>query len=140
MRFTTTEPPMLDIEEAAVRRATESKEATDVETAPHVRSEPRIKPSAVMMSLATDPPGKIVSEPVKITPEEMKHPVVHRELDGERHVLSVEGFHLHYGKRKALHGIDMKIPAGKVTAMIGPSGCGKATLLRSVNRLNDLIH
>jgi phosphate transport system ATP-binding protein len=26
-----------------------------------------------------------------------------------------------------------------VTALIGPSGCGKATLLRSVNRMNDLI-
>jgi len=100
---------------------------------------PSIIPSAVMMSLATDPPAQIVPEPVKITPEEMKHPVVHPELDAERHVLSVEGFHLHYGKRKALHGIDMKIPSGKVTAMIGPSGCGKSTLLRSVNRLNDLI-
>jgi phosphate transport system ATP-binding protein len=26
-----------------------------------------------------------------------------------------------------------------VTAMIGPSGCGKITLLRSLNRMNDLI-
>jgi len=26
-----------------------------------------------------------------------------------------------------------------VTAIIGPSGCGKATFLRSINRLNDLI-
>ena len=63
----------------------------------------------------------------------------HPELDSETPVLSVEDFSLFYGQTKALHNINMKIPAGKVTALIGPSGCGKSTLLRSVNRLNDLI-
>jgi len=80
--------------------------------------------------------SKPVAEPA---PETGDAPIVHEAVHAERHVLSVERFHLHYGKRKALHGIDMKIPAGKVTAIIGPSGCGKSTLLRSVNRLNDLI-
>jgi phosphate transport system ATP-binding protein len=63
----------------------------------------------------------------------------HAELASERHVLSVDDFELFYGSAKALHSINMKVPAGKVTALIGPSGCGKSTLLRSVNRLNDLI-
>jgi phosphate transport system ATP-binding protein len=66
-------------------------------------------------------------------------PFVHPELAAEQQVLSVEDFKLHYGKTRALHGINMQISVGKVTALIGPSGCGKSTLLRSFNRLNDLI-
>ena len=52
------------------------------------------------------------------------------------HVKNVELF---YGDFKALHGINLAIPAREVTAFIGPSGCGKSTLLRSINRMNDLI-
>ena len=63
----------------------------------------------------------------------------HPEVDRETAVVKIEDFCLYYGKSKALHNIQMSIPAGKVTALIGPSGCGKSTLLRSVNRLNDLI-
>jgi phosphate transport system ATP-binding protein len=63
----------------------------------------------------------------------------HPELDLEPYVLEIRDFALSYGSKRALHGINMKVPAGKVTALIGPSGCGKSTLLRSVNRLNDLI-
>jgi phosphate transport system ATP-binding protein len=128
---------MLEIEETPVKTTAQLK--SDVQGAPEARREPRIRPSAVKMSLPIDPPAQIVPEPVDIKPESLHEPVIHPELDSHRHVVSVEEFHLHYGKRKALHGIDMKIPAGKVTAMIGPSGCGKSTLLRSVNRLNDLI-
>ena len=45
----------------------------------------------------------------------------------------------HYGKTKALNGINLRIPEKKVTAFIGPSGCGKSTLLRCFNRMNDLL-
>jgi phosphate transport system ATP-binding protein len=128
---------MLEIEETTQRKTPEP--VVEVPTSPEIRREPRIRPSAVRMTLPTDPPAQIVAEPVEIKPESLQHPVIHAEIDAQRHVVSVEGFHLCYGKRKALHGIDMKISAGKVTAMIGPSGCGKSTLLRSVNRLNDLI-
>ncbi len=34
----------------------------------------------------------------------------------------------------------MPIAKGKITGFIGPSGCGKSTVLRSLNRMNDLIH
>ena len=46
---------------------------------------------------------------------------------------------VHYGEKAALHGVDLHIPAGKVTALIGPSGCGKSTFLRCINRMNDTI-
>ncbi len=44
-----------------------------------------------------------------------------------------------YGKKQALHDIDLAIKPRSVTAFIGPSGCGKSTLLRSMNRLQELI-
>jgi phosphate transport system ATP-binding protein len=56
-----------------------------------------------------------------------------------RTMIEVEGVDFHYGKTKALHGINLKIPEKRVTAFIGPSGCGKSTLLRCFNRMNDLI-
>ncbi len=45
----------------------------------------------------------------------------------------------YYGKIKALHDINIRIPARQVTALIGPSGCGKSTFLRILNRMNDII-
>jgi len=64
---------------------------------------------------------------------------IHKELEAEQNILSVDRFSLFYGKQQALHEVSMGVPAGKVTSLIGPSGCGKSTLLRSFNRLNDLI-
>lgn len=54
-------------------------------------------------------------------------------------IISSRDFHLYYGKKEALKGINLDIYKGEITAMIGPSGCGKSTYLRSLNRMNDLI-
>ena len=48
-------------------------------------------------------------------------------------------FDFYHGTAKVLHGINLDIPANRVTALIGPSGCGKSTFLRSINRMNDII-
>jgi phosphate transport system ATP-binding protein len=61
------------------------------------------------------------------------------DADTARTILDVNSVDFHYGRSKALHGINLKIPEKKVTAFIGPSGCGKSTLLRCFNRMNDLI-
>ncbi|RJE79178.1 amino acid ABC transporter ATP-binding protein [Paracoccus sp. JM45] len=42
-----------------------------------------------------------------------------------------------YGPFQALKGIDLTIPPGKVTCLIGPSGSGKSTLLRCMNFLEE---
>lgn len=51
----------------------------------------------------------------------------------------VKDFNFYYGDFKALKDINMEIKKNKVTALIGSSGCGKSTFLRSINRMNDLI-
>lgn len=44
-----------------------------------------------------------------------------------------------YSDFQSLHGLNLDMPAKKVTALIGPSGCGKSTFLRWINRMNDQI-
>ena len=51
----------------------------------------------------------------------------------------VENMNLHYGKFHALKDSNMMIPEKEITAFIGPSGCVKSTLLKSLNRMNDLV-
>ena len=53
--------------------------------------------------------------------------------------ISVKNANLWYGDYQALKGIDIEIPARKITAFIGPSGCGKSTFLKCFNRMNDLV-
>lgn len=42
---------------------------------------------------------------------------------------------LSYESRQVVHGLDVHIPAGKVTVIVGPNACGKSTLLRALARL-----
>src|SRR5262245_40215409 len=45
---------------------------------------------------------------------------------------------LYYGTFHAVQGVSMTIEPNKVTALIGSSGCGKTTFLRSINRMHEL--
>ena len=45
---------------------------------------------------------------------------------------------LYYGDFKAVEGVSIKIEPNKVTSLIGSSGCGKTTFLRSLNRMHEL--
>ena len=54
-------------------------------------------------------------------------------------IVEARDFRFSYGALEALKGIDLAIAPRSVTAIIGASGCGKSTFLRSINRLNDLI-
>ena len=40
-----------------------------------------------------------------------------------------------YDRVPVLDGIDLKIPDGQITALIGPNGCGKSTLLKALARI-----
>jgi polar amino acid transport system ATP-binding protein len=52
-------------------------------------------------------------------------------------LLKVEGLHKHYGALHVLRGIDLVVRRGEVVVLIGPSGSGKSSLLRCLNRLED---
>ncbi len=53
--------------------------------------------------------------------------------------MSVKNMSLWYGNFKALEDISIDIYENQVTAFIGPSGTGKSTFLKSLNRMNDLV-
>jgi phosphate transport system ATP-binding protein len=46
---------------------------------------------------------------------------------------------LGFGSATVLSGIDVEIAKGEITALIGPTGSGKTTFLRSLNRMNDRV-
>ncbi len=48
-------------------------------------------------------------------------------------LIEISGLKFAYGEREVLKGIDLKIPRGKVVAILGTSGSGKTTLLRLVS-------
>ncbi|HVM30214.1 MAG TPA: phosphate ABC transporter ATP-binding protein PstB [Candidatus Limnocylindrales bacterium] len=54
-------------------------------------------------------------------------------------VFELEGVSCYYGSFRAVKDITLDIQSHAITAIIGPSGTGKSTLLRAFNRMNDLI-
>ena len=52
--------------------------------------------------------------------------------------LRAQGVSIGYGDRLVVDGLDLELPAGRVTAVVGPNGCGKSTLLRALGRLLPL--
>ena len=51
------------------------------------------------------------------------------------HILRVEGITLGYGDRLVVESLDLLVPPGQVTAIVGANACGKSTVLRALSRL-----
>lgn len=51
------------------------------------------------------------------------------------HTLAAESLTLSYGDRAVIEQLDLTIPPGRITAIVGANGCGKSTLLRALARL-----
>ena len=49
------------------------------------------------------------------------------------HLLSLRGIAKHFGAVQALKHVDLDIPAGQVTALIGDNGAGKSTLIKTIS-------
>ncbi len=52
--------------------------------------------------------------------------------------LRAEGVRLGYDGRTVVDGLTLDLPAGKITAIVGPNACGKSTLLKGLARLLPL--
>ncbi|MGY1809989.1 ABC transporter ATP-binding protein [Blastococcus sp. SYSU D00669] len=49
--------------------------------------------------------------------------------------LAAEDLTLGYGERTVIEDLDLVVPTGEITAIVGANACGKSTLLRSMSRL-----
>ncbi len=52
--------------------------------------------------------------------------------DNEDNLVKIRGLHFARGSSKIFTGVDIDIPRGKITAIMGPSGTGKTTLLKLI--------
>lgn len=50
-------------------------------------------------------------------------------------MLTIKDLHVSYGGIKALRGIDIEVPDGKIVTLIGANGAGKSTMLRTISGL-----
>ena len=54
-------------------------------------------------------------------------------------IMKAKNLNLWYGANQALKNINIDIQEKQITALIGTSGCGKSTFLKTLNRMNDLV-
>jgi phosphate transport system ATP-binding protein len=55
------------------------------------------------------------------------------------HVMQSHSLCLGFDGRAVLNNVDMAFDRGSITALIGPTGSGKSTFLRTLNRMNDRV-
>ena len=88
--------------------------------------------------------GVIVGEVADILQsEELKRPDVLGEddkklLENKALDVTLDGVRFGYKEKEVLHGINMEIASGKVTAFVGPSGSGKSTVAKLIASLWDV--
>lgn len=51
--------------------------------------------------------------------------------------ITIRGLNAGRAQRVLVDGVDLDLPAGRISAIIGPAGCGKSTILRCINRLHE---
>ncbi len=54
-------------------------------------------------------------------------------------ILQTKNLSVYYGTNRVVTEVTLDVLRNRITAIIGPSGTGKSTLLRCFNRMNDLI-
>jgi phosphate transport system ATP-binding protein len=77
--------------------------------------------------------------PVEATMEPPADPARSAGVDAQAKRIDAENLNIYYGDFLAVKDVTVEIQPNKVTALIGSSGCGKSTFLRSLNRMHELI-
>ncbi len=82
--------------------------------------------------------GTIIGEVTDIlTQEELIRPENSKSVP-KNNDISLKGVTFGYHEKEVLHGIDMEIKEGTVTALVGPSGSGKSTIAKLIASLWDV--
>jgi phosphate transport system ATP-binding protein len=86
---------------------------------------------------------RIDQDLLDVTPEVATEPATRRgkasrPVERKAKRFQVNDVDLYYGNFHAVQGVTMTLEANQVTALIGSSGCGKTTVLRSLNRMHEL--
>lgn len=53
--------------------------------------------------------------------------------------INIKNISYFYGEKQALNNVTLDVPEKEITVFFGPAGGGKTTILRLINRLNDLV-
>ena len=61
------------------------------------------------------------------------------QVEAQAKRIDTENLNISYGDFLAVRDVTVSIQPNRVTALIGSSGCGKSTFLRSLNRMHELI-
>lgn len=87
----------------------------------------------------SDPPAQrsgVARNPFEVDP-------ILEALDPDRSrpadVVEANGLSLSFGQKRILSNVQISFRRGTITALIGPTGCGKSTFLRTINRMNDKV-
>ena len=63
----------------------------------------------------------------------------HKRKRKSKYAIQTKDLSVYYNNFRAVKNVNINIIRNKITAIIGSSGCGKSTMLRSFNRMNDQI-
>src|SRR5215831_17099603 len=76
--------------------------------------------------------------PPTAAPQDQAAPQPQVPSDGNL-VFDVDKVSCYYSAFRAVTEVSLSIHENEITAFIGPSGCGQTTVLRTLNRMNDLV-
>ena len=78
--------------------------------------------------VADGPPAEVIASPIV---QEAYLGVAPKER-GMTDLLKLSGVHTHIGRYHILQGIDLAVPQGQTTMLLGRNGAGKTTTLRTI--------
>ena len=60
------------------------------------------------------------------------------DLDDAAFAIDARGVSKSFGTKQILHRVDLQVTRGEVVVLVGPSGAGKTTMLRTLNQLETI--